>query len=151
LSTASPRKSVWWRLAVFLVALAVAGGVVLAIVWQLAKNGTLLIRVGTLELRSLDSARFTTVRLDGAPYLIVTGHDPGSYSSRGASQMTQSGSHCHVEVYQVLENPSQASGDYVYAFPVRGPCTTVTFGKHRVAVAPVEPPLPAPPRSPPAE
>lgn len=144
MSTASLRRSVWWRLAIFLVVFAIASGVVLAIIWELAKNGTLLIRVGTLELRSSNGAQFTTVVIDGATYLVVTGHDPGSFSSRGASQMTQSGSHCHVEVYQVLQNPSQASGDYIYAFRASKPCTRVTFGKRRVAVAPVKsaPPLP---------
>jgi hypothetical protein len=151
MSTASARKSVWWRLAISLVVLAVACGVVLAIVWQLAKSGTLLVRVGTLELRSPTSARFTMVTLDGAPYLIVTGHDPGSNSSRGASRMTQSGPHCHVEVDQVLHNPSQASGDYVYAFRASGPCATVTFGKRRVAVAKVQPPSPESPPLPPAQ
>ncbi|HEX8239199.1 MAG TPA: hypothetical protein VF574_05600 [Allosphingosinicella sp.] len=126
-------------MAVILVILAVAGGVVLAIVWQLSKNGTLLIRVGTLELRPSNSARFTTVTFNGAPHLIVIGYGPGSYSSRGVSQMTQTGSHCHVEVSQVLNNPGQASGNYVYAFPVSEPCKTVTFGKNRVAVAPADP------------
>ena len=128
-------------MATFLVVVGIAAIAMLAIAWvawDLVKNGTILIRVDTVELPSPQAAQYRTVIIDGASYLIVTGHDPGSNSARGVAQMIQRGGDCHVEVDRVVENPSQASGDYIYAFPMREPCTRVTFGKRRVAVAPTE-------------
>lgn len=146
MSTAITRKSVWRRIAIALLVLAIAIGVMLAIVWELVTSGTLLIRVDTVELPSPGAARFATVALDGTPRLVVTGHDPGSNSYRGLAQMTQRGPHCHVEVDRVVHSTRQASGDYTYAFAISEPCTRVTFGKRRVAVAPVKSaPLPPPP------
>jgi hypothetical protein len=125
--------------------LAIGGGMMLAIIRGLVANGTLLIRVGTVELPSTGAAHFEMVIIEGASHLVVTGHDPGSNAYRGLAQMTQRGPYCHVEVDRILHSVRQYSGDYIHAFRASEPCTTVTFGKRRVAVAPGQRP---PSRSP---
>jgi hypothetical protein len=113
--------------------------VVAAMAWALVKNGTLLVRVGTVELPSPSAARYAMTNFDGAQHLVVAGHDPGSSSWRGLARVAQHRGECHVEVDRVAFNPSQISGDYIYIFPTTEPCIRVTLGKHRVAVVPMEP------------
>jgi hypothetical protein len=54
-------------------------------------------------------------------------------------RMAQHGGDCHLDVDRVAYNPGQISGDYIYIFRTPQPCTRVTFGKRRVAIAPIEP------------
>lgn len=129
---------------VSLAVLAFACGAILAIGWTLVTNGTVLLRVGTVELPSPSAARFWTVTVDGAPHLVVSGHDPGSMAGRGLARMSRAGGDCHVEVDRVLDNPAQVSGDYIYIFPSEERCVRVTFGKGRIRVAPAKSPWPEP-------
>jgi hypothetical protein len=75
--------------------------------WALVKNGTLLVRVGTVELPSPSAARYAMTNFDGAQHLVVAGHDPGSSSWRGLARVAQHRGECHVEVDRVAFNPSQ--------------------------------------------
>ena len=113
-----------------LLAVALAGAVFIA----LAARGTVLIRTGSADLRG---ARFELAVIGGKPHLVLRGHDPGSAAYRGAASLRQQGGACHVDIDRLIYNPTQASGDFAYVFPISRPCESVSVGPNKRRAAPL--------------